>query len=242
MPVINKLETLLNESINLEQKNIINHKFNSLKIKNISFSYGKNNILKNINIEFPNSGIVLINGSSGSGKTTLMNIIMGLLKIESGEIFYNNKKITYPYIIKELAYVPQNTFIFDDTIKSNIILNRVYDENKFKKILEICKLEELNNKFDIYKNAIGSGQTSLSGGQKQRVSLARAIYGEPSIIVLDEPFSSLDVSNFNDIINNIKKIKDKFNCLFILVSHVTIPKEILDAEYIVNNGYITKTK
>lgn len=242
LSVIKKLEILLNNR-NIVKSNIINEeKFQNLQCKNINFGYDKNLVLKNININLNNNSIVLIQGLSGSGKTTLINILMGQLNPRSGEIFYNNKRISYPFLIKNLSYVPQKTFIFDDTIKSNIILDRDFDEKKFNDIIDICNLSEINKTINFFNQKIGTGETILSGGQKQRVSLARALYGNPEIIILDEPFSSLDSENFESIIKNLETIKNKLKCLFIIISHVKIPTDFSNSSYVVNNGFVIKQK
>ena len=243
LPVIYKLKKLLENEHKLSFSiNYITQEYKNFKLENISFGYKKTNMLNKLNIEFPMSAIVSINGVSGSGKTTFINILMGLLKANEGKIYFNDIEISYPYLIKELSYVPQNTFIFDDTIRSNIILDRQYDAKKFKKSLEIANLKELENTMNINADNIGTGKTILSAGQKQRVSIARAMYGDPKIVILDEPFSALDTNNFKVILENLLEYKNYNKCLIIIISHIKIPDYFLDSEYLLNNGVIKKIK
>jgi len=194
----------------------------NIELKNLSFFYEgtSEKILKNINFEIKKGESIGIVGKNGSGKSTLLNIISGLIKSSEGEILidgsydlYSNRKIWY----EKISYVQQNIFILDSNVKKNICLE---DENKinhlkFNKILHDLEI----NKFfkDIKDDAVSANGVNLSGGQKQVISLARALYKDSQIIILDEPSSALDIENselLKKILLSLKKQKT-----IIMVTH-----------------------
>jgi ABC-type bacteriocin/lantibiotic exporter with double-glycine peptidase domain len=194
----------------------------NIEFKNLSFFYegSSEKILKNINFEIKKGESIGIIGKNGSGKSTLLNLISGLIKTPEGEILidgsynlYSNRKIWY----KIISYVQQNIFILDSNIKINICLEDESKINhlKFNKILHDLEI----NKFfkDIEDDSVGSNGTNLSGGQKQIISLARALYKDSQIIILDEPSSALDLENstlLKKILLSLKKQKT-----IIMVTH-----------------------
>lgn len=197
---------------------------NYLVIDQISFSYEKDkSILKDISLNISKGSFVSIMGKSGSGKTTLQNIMMGLIKPNKGNIFYQNKNIfsIYNNWIKKISYVSQKVFLFDDTVEKNICLNfdnSKIDQMKLDKAIEVSELTEkiqfLNNKF---QENVGADGFKLSGGERQRIALARAIYKEAEILFLDEFTSNLDVLTEEKIINKLRKYFP--NITIILITH-----------------------
>lgn len=204
--IINKdknLKKIYKENLDLEE--------NYLVVDNICFSYDKNKkLLDNINIKIRKKSFVSIMGPSGSGKTTLQSIIMGLIKPQTGNVFFKNKNIFLGYEswMKKISYVSQKVFLFNDTIKKNICLN--FDESKINKdrlemAIDIAELKDkiksLDHKLD---ENVGSDGSKLSGGERQRIALARAIYKESEILFLDEFTSNLDINTEKKIVNKIK--------------------------------------
>ena len=205
--------------------------FNKLKLKDIYFSYSnsKNKILQKFNLEIKKSQKILIKGKSGRGKTTLLNIIMGLLNTEKGKIYLNENLISDIRTINYLfAYIPQESFIINDTLENNISLGeRITKKNQFKlnkAINEAGLMDLVNSLSDNEKTILGEGGYSLSGGQKQKVAIARAIYHERSILVLDEATNALDNKSEGEIFSKISKNK---NLTVIAVSH----KELSNYKY-----------
>ena len=185
------------------KENSINETFEfrkNIEFKNLSFFYEGTSvkILKNINFEIIKSESIGIIGKNGSGKSTLLNLISGLIKSSEGEILidgnynlYSNRKIWY----KKISYVQQNIFILDSTIKQNICLEGE-DKINYLKFNKIFNDLEINKFFkDIINDKVGTNGINLSGGQKQIISLARALYKDSQIIILDEPSSALDLEN-----------------------------------------------
>ena len=214
--------------LNLDNKN--KFVFDNLSFKNVSFSYqDKENketeVLKNINLKILKGDKIGIYGKSGSGKTTLVNLISGFLEQNSGEILIKDKNDTSSKYLFErsIGYVQQSTYVADETIKFNITLrknNHEIDFEKLNKILKILNLKEIISELPNGINSImGEKGSKFSGGQIQRVGIARAIYRDPEILILDEATNALDINSQDEILKNIfEELKNK---TIILISHQT---------------------
>lgn len=207
------------------EKNLVDNSFNDIQkinFDNVSFKYpSKSNlILENINIEINSSDKIGIIGETGSGKTTLLNLISGLLEPSSGKIKVNSSDIVGAQNIQKLiGYVSQNIYLSDDTIYFNIALSdELSKKSKSKidnliKILNLDNIENINSKFF----NIGERGSKLSGGQIQRIGIARALYREPSILILDEATNALDVSTEKKVLDFLR---NKFeNKIIIFCTH-----------------------
>jgi len=229
-PVINNLYKIYFETENEKERKIENSITftKSLELKNLYYKYKGTqvNILDNLNLKIKKGDIVSISGASGSGKTSLLNIIMGILNIEKGELFVDDNKIDNKrdFNLTNLSFVPQSTFIFDENIINNVILDRKFDETKFKKTLEYSGLNDFYYNLKNKEKSLGESGIKISGGQMQRISIARAIYRNPDLIVLDEPTSSIDKKISDQLFDNLKKLNKDTNCTLILVSHNPLPK------------------
>ena len=198
---------------------------NKISFKNISFKYKSSNqeIFNNFNFEITKNSTLGIVGKSGSGKSTLIDILMGILKPDNGEILIDDtdlNKIKKSWQ-KKTGYVPQETYLFDDSIKNNIafgIQDSLIDKDKIYGIINDTGLnkiiDNLPNKIDSY---VGDNGAKLSGGQKQRLGLARALYISPEILILDEATSALDFETEAKILNLLNKYKNKIT--IIIISH-----------------------
>lgn len=203
------LRSIPNNQENFEKN--LNILKNYLVLDNVSFSYEKNNkLIDRINVKIPKNSHVSIVGTSGSGKTTLQSIMMGFIKPDEGNVFFENQNINSinENWMKKISYVSQKVFLFDDTIKRNICLNfdgGKIDEQKLKTAINIA---ELKGKIDTLKykldENVGPDGKNLSGGERQRVALARAIYKKTDIIFLDEFTSNLDLETEKKIMSNLK--------------------------------------
>lgn len=244
-------ELRLNESKQINEGNKINKSSliyeldKKINISNLSFSYDeKKKVLKNVNFSFNTGQAIGIVGSSGSGKTTLGDLIMGLYTPEKGSITLDGLDIKeYPSQWREmLGYVPQEVFILDGSIKTNIAVE--YDEKKIdmdrlNKAVKFSNCEEyineLPNKID---TEVGERGIRLSGGQRQRIGIARALYNDPQIILFDEATSSLDTKNEEEIIKSIIGLKkDK---TLICISHKLSNLKNMDKIISLKNGSIDK--
>ena len=230
--------------INTFSKNTLqqNESYNFDKSINVKIDYhqflnSKKKILENINFDIKQNTLFGINGPNGTGKTTLSNFILGLIKPTSGKILlddkYNIKQFENEYR-KILSFVPQNTFLFEGSIYDNIVFGETYDdkeklknEKKVEQIINSSKIFQFINNLDKKMHTeIKENATNLSGGQKQCVSIARALYYNPKILILDEPTNSLDKDiklEFFDLISSLKN-----NITIIAITHDQSLLEICD--------------
>ena len=188
----------------------------SIVVKNISYSLKNNLLIKDLSFEIKNSGFGVIEGESGIGKTTLLNFIAGLKKPHAGEIILNNKVLSSDneFVLPEdrnIGYVFQDFALFPHiNVKKNILFaSKNKDSDFYSKITEILKLESHLKKMP----------HELSGGLMQRVAICRALMMEPSLLILDEPFSNLDHDNSVNVKNILNQyiLEKKIPCL--IVSH-----------------------
>ena len=206
------------------KSNVIINNEEYIKLKNVSFNYeNKKKLLDNISLNIKKGSTFGIIGPTGSGKSTLLQIMMGLLKPSSGNVYFNNSNISKinQEWIKNVSYVSQNVFLLDDTVEKNITFNfdnSNVDKNKIEKALEIAELSPkiLSLPNGIYEK-VGVDGLKFSGGERQRLAIARAVYKEAPILFLDEFTSSLDVLTEEKILKNFKNhFSDK---TIILITH-----------------------
>tara|TARA_B100001057_G_scaffold501260_1_gene622790 strand:- start:9787 stop:11547 length:1761 start_codon:yes stop_codon:yes gene_type:complete len=217
---INKNSIKLNSKEKYFGKNILNIKFN-----NISFNYPDRNekIIDKLNLEFKNGELVGVAGKTGSGKSTFINLLAGLLKPKEGNILINNLELNenehswHSYI----SYVSQEIFLLEDTIANNItfgVKDNEIDYKKLEKVIECCELNDFIKSLpNGLETNVGNNAIKISGGQKQRIGIARALYLNRDILVLDEATNSLDIHIENKILENIKKIYDEK--IIFMISH-----------------------
>ena len=216
----------------------------SILFNKVNFAYGEKKIFSDLNLELKSGNIVGIFGKSGSGKSTLINLLMGFLTPKTGSIVIKNNGISYPTqsnqidirdLKNQIAYIPQEIRLMDESVISNITFDfkNDYDVKAFQKsIIDAnCQnfIEELKDK---EKTNLGHMGQKLSGGQRQRIAIARALYKKRKIIIMDEPFSSLDFEAEKKILDTLLKIKkDK---LIIIISHKDDLKKLFDFNYLIN--------
>lgn len=208
-------------------------------------TFGDIKVLKNINISVNEGSVVSIIGPSGSGKSTLLRSIIGLEEITSGKIIIENKDIssneydeeTKKNILLKMGMVFQNFNLFPHMTVGNNIIKTLQVVKKFneldarKKAIEVLTVVGLENKIDNYPS-------ELSGGQKQRVAIARALAMEPDILLFDEPTSALDPELVKEVLDIIKKLKDK-NITMLIVSHeMKFVKDISDKVIVMEDGIV----
>src|SRR3989338_150846 len=193
----------------------------SLSFENVSFAYETGDtILKDISFIVPKCATVGLIGKSGSGKTTFFDLVLRLLKPDSGVIKIdgtNIQSIDISLWRSRIAYVPQDVFLLNDTIYNNIIF---YDQNIKREEVEyatrLAHLEEFVRELkDGYNTIVGERGVRLSGGQRQRIAIARALARRPEILLLDEATSALDVESEAYVQEAIKELKGKMTILII---------------------------
>ncbi len=215
-----------------------------IEIKNLDFSYDKSQklILKDISLNIFQGQAIGFVGSTGSGKTTLIDLILGLLKPSQGEILVDNKNIKDHLSSwqQNIGYIPQFIYLSDDSIKNNIALGlkeKEIDDEKIRKAIEVSQLTEFVDQLPDKENTkIGERGVRLSGGQRQRIGIARALYNNPEVLVMDEATSSLDNITEKFIIQAIEKLK-KDRTIIIIAHRLTTVKNC-DTLYILKQGQI----
>lgn len=201
-----------------------------IEFKNVSFIYPENNVqaLQNISFMIQPGQTLGIIGKTGSGKSTILNLINRLYDVSSGEILIDNqniKNINLFHWRKQIGMVPQDVFLFSDTIENNIcfgVHDEIEDENiKKERVLQAAKDADVHqNILDLpqqYQTLLGERGVTLSGGQKQRVSIARALVKNPNLLMLDDCLSAVDTETEETILNNLKRIMQ--NKTSLIVSH-----------------------
>ncbi len=234
------IKTEIKSSENL-QKNIEG----KIEFKNVGFLYPDSGIqaVKNFNLQINAGESVAILGATGSGKSTIANLMLRMYDCSEGEILYDNISIqsyNVQFLRGQMAYVPQEVFLFSDTIINNVRFGSPH--LSFEEIEKACKDADLYGNIiefaDKFETKLGERGITLSGGQKQRLSIARAIAREPKILILDDCLSAVDTKTENAILNNLQKIMQ--NRTSIIISHRVSSAKLADKIVILENGSIVE--
>ncbi|MFW0110148.1 ABC transporter ATP-binding protein [Rothia sp. P13129] len=197
----------------------------ALEVKNLNFKYpdGHQNVLNNINLSVPQGTSIAFVGGSGSGKTTLVDIILGLIEPDQGDVLCNGKSTREnpEEWFSRVGYVPQSVFLGDSTIKEAIAFGLREEEIDLERVWECIRIAELEDVINSMEHGIdqmiGEHGARLSGGQRQRLGIARAMYRRPSLLVLDEATSALDNETEHRITQTINRIAQEITV--IIVAH-----------------------
>ena len=241
------LNLYVNE-INSSNSKISNSKhkisFNTLSISSLNFKYDHNEIVfENANFEVSKTDFIGLQGNSGSGKSTLTAILVGFLVDFSAHVFLNGERVNQSlYFLRSIiSYVPQKVFLFNDNIKNNITFGEDFDIDFMNKILLCVGLISFkDNMRDILNTNVGESGTNLSGGQSQRVVIARALFKNPEILILDESLSGLETKMGEEILTNIRNHFD--NITIILISHNLSYYKLCNKIYEISNKRIKLIK
>lgn len=221
----------------------------SISLQNLSFSYARsfnNSVINNLSLEIRKSSKIGITGPSGSGKSTLLDLIIGFLRPVSGKIFIDGKELKTDVDINRwqlnISLVPQVVYLSDSSIISNIafgVKENDIDIEKVKRILKITNLEAfVESREDKFYFRVGEGGKNLSQGQRQRIGIARALYRESDLLIVDEGTSALDLKTQSEIINQLNSLKNR--PAIIMVAHRMEILDGYDEIYEFNNGSLKK--
>ncbi len=216
----------------------------AIKVKELCFNYGTDNILNHINFIIESGSFVSILGPNGSGKTTLLKNICNLLKPHKGYIYIEDKDvkgIKYKDLAKTLGVVHQaNNISFDFTVHDVVLMGRFAHQKRFK--------SETQHDLDVVRNAMKETETwgfrdksinEISGGERQRVVMARALAQEPKILLLDEPISQLDIKHQINILSLCKRLNKQKNITIVTTLHdINLAGEYSDYILLLDNGNI----
>jgi len=217
-----------------------------IEFKNVSFRYPDTNIhgMKDISFKINPGESLGIIGSTGSGKSTISNSIMRLFDIDKGKILFDDtdiKNLDIQHFRRQIGYVPQDVFLFSDTITNNILFgseNKNYGNIKDAAV-NADLMRNINSFPEKFETKIGERGITLSGGQKQRISIARAIIKEPKILILDDCLSAVDTKTENIILENLKKIM--LNKTSIIISHRISSVKLAKKIIVIDDGKIIET-
>ena len=196
--------------------------FLDIKKLNFRYSYKKNYVFKDLSFSIRENDKIGITGESGSGKSTLVNLILGLLMPEQGEILFKSESIqeVKSYYHENIAYVPQNIFLLNNSIINNITFGEQgkVDDMRLEQAIKVSQLDLFIKELpDGLETFVSENSGNISGGQKQRIGLARAIYSNPKFLLLDEATSALDSISEKEILKSIFNINNIKN--IVLISH-----------------------
>jgi ATP-binding cassette subfamily B protein/ATP-binding cassette subfamily C protein len=213
---------------------------NSIRLENVQFKYiTGNDIFSDISLEISKGEKLAIIGESGSGKSTLVDIITGIHKPISGKVYIDDTAITDDNIRswrKKIGYIPQNIYLFDGTVAENISFGSKPDENKINTALKKANIWDFLAQKEGIHTIVGDNGIQLSGGQQQRIGIARALYDDPEILVLDEATSSLDTETEQKIMEEIYNVSA--NKTLIVIAHRLSTVERCDRKIRIDNGKI----
>jgi ABC-type bacteriocin/lantibiotic exporter with double-glycine peptidase domain len=236
--LIQKMDSKQTEAIHITP-------FKELSAVNLSFSYhdSKQPIISNSSFEIQSGDFIGIVGPSGSGKTTFVDLLLGLLKPQTGKLIVDGVNI-FDDINgwrSKIAYIPQEIFLIDDSIKNNIILGDQDSELSNLNLDEAISQSKLQQLIDDlpegYLSNVGDKGMNLSGGQRQRVAIARALYHQREILILDEATSALDSATEAEITKQLEALKGKKT--IICIAHRASTLRACNKIYTIENGIIT---
>ncbi len=243
-------QTRINEFLKIEtdiisQKNLTPDIQGKISFKNVTLTYPETNItaIKNISFEVKAGETLAILGTTGSGKSTLANLMLRMYDVSEGEILIDNeniKNLDITHFRKHTGYVPQEVFLFSDTIFNNAKFGT--DNITENEIIEATKNADLYQNImdfpDKFDTRLGERGITLSGGQKQRLSIARAIIRNPKILVLDDCLSAVDTHTEHIILQNLEKIMQ--NRTSIIISHRVSSAKLAQKIIVLDEGQIVE--
>lgn len=218
-----------------------------IELKDVIYSYPKSDspVIDNLNLLIKTNTTIAFVGKTGSGKTTLVDIILGLLPIDSGKIVLDNTLIEKNNLKswqKNIGYVPQHIYLADDTVARNIAFGFEDKEINHEAVIKAARIANIdgfisNELSHGYETVLGERGIRLSGGQMQRIGIARALYHDPKVLVLDEATSALDGVTENVIMEAIHELSHQKT--IILVAHRLATVKQCDKIHLLNKGRIT---
>jgi ATP-binding cassette subfamily C protein len=215
---------------------------NQIEFRNVSYKYrnSENYSLESFSLVIPKKSKVALVGASGAGKSTVIDLILGLLKSSSGDVLVDGKNIHESLFSwqQQIGYVPQSIYVLDDTIQNNVafgVEKEFLDEEKVWAALRLAQLDSFVKGLPGgLGTMIGENGVLFSGGQRQRIGIARALYHEPKVLIMDEATAALDNKTEYSLINSIENLNEK--CTVIWVAHRLSTVKNCDVIFFLNHG------
>ncbi len=212
-----------------------------IAVKNLFYSFGKNNVLMGVNINFPQCGLYSIVGKNGSGKTTLLRLLLKFYDCNHGDILIDGisyRSLSTSDVRNQITYVQKEPFILDDSFYNNIKMNTKITPDEAYDFCRTVGLEKyISSLHDGIDTRLGDTGIQLSSGMKQKLCIARALANKTRILILDEFTSDLDGEAEKEIVNVIKNISNSSIVISVSHRHYTVSKS--DMIYILEDGVIT---
>lgn len=217
----------------------------SIELRDITYAYPNTDklIFDHADMTIPVGASVGIVGTSGAGKSTVVDILLGLLEVQTGRIYADGKDVKqfYRKWLKNVGYIPQMIFMLDDTIRSNVAFGVPKDRIDEKRLWEVLREAQLDEFIQTLPEGLDTGigerGIRLSGGQRQRIGIARALYHNPEVLILDEATSALDNDTEAAIMESINRLHGKKT--LIIIAHRLQTIEKCDIVYRVEDGKAT---
>lgn len=215
---------------------------NKIEFRNVSLELKEKSILNNINITFEKNKKYVIIGESGSGKSTIIKMLMKYFEEYSGQIYVDGcdlKGYSDESWYNIVSMIPQEIFLFNDTIKNNITLYETYDEDDFNNIIDKCMLKKaINSLTNMEESIINEGGKNFSGGERQRISIARALIRNTSLLLVDEATSALDIQTSYEIEKILVGCEN--NTVIVVTHKITEMVKQFDRIIVIDNGEIAE--
>jgi ATP-binding cassette subfamily B protein len=245
---LQRIEAILSEEIDVLDSDSVTELETvkgNIEFKNLTFQYpdSKNPVLKNITFQIKAGETVGILGKTGSGKTSIVDLLLRIYNVNDDSIFIDGvdiMKLPIKQVRESVGYVPQDGFLFSDTISNNISLDFRKDDSHYNEIINAARLSDVHDNIiefsDGYETVIGERGVTLSGGQRQRVSIARALIKNSPIMILDDSVSAVDTKTEETILGNLKAIR--VNKTTIIIAHRISTIQNADKIIIVDDGEV----
>jgi len=209
-------------------------------LEKVSFNYpGRGNLFDGVDLTIRKNEKVALIGPSGSGKSTLLDLLIGVHAPDNGRVRVDDVELTPTNVRawrRMIGYIPQNIYLFDGSVAENVAFGKAYDEERIVQALRQARIYDFLSQHEGIHTNVGEGGVKLSGGQKQRIGIARALYGDPEILVLDEATSALDPATEAEIMAEIRDlVRDR---TLIVVSHRALSSQYFDHIYRVEDGQL----
>jgi ABC-type multidrug transport system fused ATPase/permease subunit len=215
-----------------------------LELRNVTYTYptAEQPSLINLSLTIPARSTTALVGSTGAGKTTVVDVVLGLLEPQNGEIVVDNIRVTsdnYPNWRQAIGYVPQHIFLADQTVAANIALGSTPDKIDIRAVERAACLADLHDFVarelpQSYFTKIGEGGVRLSGGQRQRIGIARALYHDPEVLILDEATNALDGTTERAILDALRNLTHRKTIL--IITHRLATVRACDRLFLLEEG------